>query len=104
MKAKELFKIISESEDKIIAFGDAVKGLVLEVQDIIKVRNAKSNDALKSIFNEQELKYKALAKLINNANFPIEDDKYIFVAKDEGFREYIKAKTPSMYFAIWGVS
>lgn len=102
MKAKELFKIIAESDDKIIAFGDAVKGLVLEVEDIIKVRNVKSDHAVQSIFKEQELKYKALVRLYNNANFQSEDGTYDFVAKDEGFREYIKAKSPSMYLAIWG--
>lgn len=99
MKAKEFFqKYLNEDQDKSPEWRllNIMRLMILEVQEIAKTRNAKRDEALISIINEQVLKSKAFIKMINETEYfksqPINEDL---------LKKYIKNESPILYQLVF---
>jgi len=110
MKAKELYDNLIEETlnnpeisldykdtDKFSGFSSAVIDklifMINEVQDIAKMRNAKSDNALIAIFKEQILKSKSFLKMVNNG-------LGYEVFRDNSFILVVKSVSPDLYEVI----
>lgn len=98
MKAKDYYDlVVNENQDQPIEwrFIDALRKMVLEVGEISKMRNAKSDASLIAIFKEVENKSYSFIKMVNenkslNADF-----------KKDSLKLYVKHTHPSLYQSIW---
>ena len=94
MKAVEYYKIFKDNEDK-LGLDEAIKLLAydmfLEVGDIAASRKARYDNAMISVFKEQESKWYAICKL---------DERF----RRDGFREYIKLRMPDVAEMVWARS
>jgi len=96
MKAKEYFeKYINENQDKSKEwrFIKCLQEMILEVNEIAKMRNAKYDRALIAIFNEQNMKAISFIKKVNE----IDGTFY----KIDAFKIFLKEESPEMYKLVW---
>ena len=88
-KAKEYFEKYKKNIcDKEILI-ELLKEMNKEVGDIAKVRHATSDDAIRAIVKEINLKWNALGKML-------EKEYRQPVLKEDGFLNYWKAKIPQL--------
>ncbi len=102
MKAKEYFnQFLNENQDKIVEWRlvNAFRQMVLEIEQIAKIRNAKSDNSLLAIFNEIEIKSHSFIKMVNE----IEPFKSEGIVKYDAFKLFIKQTSPSLAAAVWGL-
>ena len=98
MKAKEYFQQYQElNQDKTPEWRliTAFRQMALEVNDIVKMRSAKSNSALISIFNEQLLKANSFTKMLN------ETAHWDGTIIKDAFKVYLQGETPELTKLIW---
>jgi len=65
MKAKDYARQFNEAEDKMKALYQIADDFFAEINTLIEVRHAQTNAAALSIFDEQDRKWRALARLTN---------------------------------------
>lgn len=100
MKAKEYFnQFQNENQDKTADWRlfSALRQMVLEVQEIAALRNAKSDAALLAIFKEMEIKSHSFIRLVNE----IEPFKTEGVVKLDAFKLFVKSTCIKLYDTIW---
>ena len=98
MKAKDYFQEYQDlNQDKSPEWRliTAFRQMTLEVNEIVKMRSAKSNSALISIFNEQLLKANSFTKMVNETA-----DWNGSIIKD-AFKVYLQGETPELAKLIW---
>lgn len=101
MKAKDYLKKFKEENQEqsydwrlITAF----RQMVIEINDIAKMRNARSDNALIAIFKEQSLKANSFIKMVNE----IEDcEKRMGTIRNDAFKMFIELENPDLYKLIW---
>jgi len=97
MKAKEYFEQYADqnqeqsSEWRIV---DALRKMVLEVKEIATMRNARKDEALISIFEEQNRKCNSFIRMVNEyenhkINYKPDALKIFLISSDEGFAKRI---------------
>ncbi len=86
-KAKEYAEQY-KANPTIQTLAEIVKEMVLEIREIYEMRHGKSDGALKAIFNEQEEKWRAFVRLVDDPN----------IAQD-GFRNFCQKYFPEVYEA-----
>jgi hypothetical protein len=99
MKAKDYFKQFNEeNQDKSQEWRviHVFSQMVIEINDIAKMRNAKSDQALISIFKEQNLKCNSFCKMIN------ETSAFDGTLKSNAFEIFIKQEDPNLAKMVWG--
>ncbi len=86
MKAKEYAKLFNEnrSVDTLVNISTQ---FVKECIDLINLRNAKTNSAIVSVFEEQDKKWRAFARLIEGV-------------KPDGFEQIVKLQLPEIH-KVW---
>ena len=100
MKAKDYFKQFNEeNQDKIPEFRlvFALNGFVNEVKEIAKMRNARKNEAMIAIFNEQNTKCNSFIRMINELDYFKENG----TIKSNALKLYMKDKTPDLYDLVF---
>lgn len=90
MNSAQMSARFAAADDKGLTAKELVCELVVETGEIAKMRHAKSNDALLSILQEQDRKWKAFAR---KASTPEEE-----IVQD-GFRNAMPQFMPSVYGA-----
>ena len=97
MKAKEYFRVYKEeNQDKSYEWRlvNALRKMVLEVEEIAKLRNAQSDNALIAIFNEQNLKAQSFIRMVNDT---LQDQKI----RGDAFVLFVKEESPDLAKMIW---
>lgn len=96
MKARDYFeKYVNENSDKsndwklIKAFRD----IVCEAEEIAKLRNAETDKAYHSIFNELNIKANSFIRMVNDI-----DDMGI---KKDAFKIFIQLESPELFKAVF---
>lgn len=100
MKAKEYFnKFLNENQDKTVNWrlNDTFRQMVLEVEAIAKMRNAKYDGALCAIFKEQLLKANSFVKMVNETE-PFKSGKTL---KKDAFKIYVQITSPELAKLVW---
>ena len=100
MKAKEYFnQFLNENQDKLIEWRliNAFRQMVLEVEQIAKMRNAKSGTALISIFKEIEIKSHSFIRLVNETE-PFKTEETV---KYDAFKLFVEQSSPELASAVW---
>ncbi len=95
MKAKEYFRIYSEENQNESAewrLISAFRKMVLEVSEIAKMRNAKSDEALTSIFREQLLKSNSFINMVNETE-PFKSNGHVL---KDAFKIFVKHESPEL--------
>lgn len=100
MKAKEYFEYFlnvnkEDSPEKRLL--DCINKMVLEVSEIRKIRNAKTDSAMISIFKEMEVKSHAFIKMVNETE-PFKSNGEV---KYDAFKLYINQTSPELFNLIW---
>lgn len=100
MKAKEYFnQFLNENQDKTIEWRlvNAFRQMVLEVEQIAKMRSAKSDTALVAIFKEIETKSHSFIRLVNETD-PFKTEGTV---KYDAFKLFIEQSSPSLAAVVW---
>lgn len=100
MKAKEYFnQFLNENQDKVIEWRlvNAFRQMVLEVEQIAKMRSAKSDTALVAIFKEIETKSHSFIRMVNET----EPFKTEGTVKYDAFKLFIEQSSPSLADVVW---
>lgn len=100
MKAKEYFKeFLNENQDKILEWRlvNAFRQMVLEVNQIAKMRNVKSDTALVAIFKEIEIKSHSFIRLVNETE-PFKSEGTV---KYDAFKLFVEQSSPSLAAVVW---
>ena len=100
MKAKEYFnQFLNENQDKIVEWRlvNAFRQMVLEVEQIAKMRNAKSDTALVAIFKEIETKSHLFIRLVNETE-PFKSERTV---KYDAFKLFVEQSSPSLAAVVW---
>jgi hypothetical protein len=100
MKAKEYFsQFLNENQDKVVEWRlvNAFRQMVLEVEQIAKMRNAKSDTALVAIFKEIETKSHSFIRLVNET----EPFKTEGTVKYHAFKLFVQQSSPSLADVVW---
>lgn len=100
MKAKDYFKQFNEeNQDKIpewrLIF--AFNQMFNEVKEVAKMRNAKSNSAMISIFNEQNQKANSFIRMLNVTDYFTENGRIY----QDAFKLYLQEKNPDFYKLVF---
>lgn len=99
-KDKEDFnQFLNENQDKLIEWRliNAFRQMVLEVEQIAKMRNAKSEIALISIFKEIETKSHSFIRLVNET----EPFKTEGTVKYDAFKLFVEQSSPDLAAVVW---
>ena len=92
MKAKEYYRTLQEASDTEEGFEEALEKVLTsmsnEVDELIRQRNAKSNDAIAGCVKEIDQKWRALVALHNKKKEKFELDGYLgkAILLDDGFK------------------
>jgi hypothetical protein len=100
MKAKEYFnQFLNENQDKSVEWRlvNAFRQMVLEVEKIAKMRNAKSDSAFVAIFKEIETKSRSFILLVNET----EPFKTKGMVKSDAFKRFVELSYPSLAAIVW---
>jgi phage terminase small subunit len=100
MKAKEYFnQFLNENQDKVIELRlvNAFRQMVLEVEQIAKMRSAESDTALVSIFKEIETKSHSFIRLVNETE-PFKSEGTV---KYDAFKLFVEQSSPSLAAVVW---
>ncbi len=100
MKAKEYFnQFLNENQDKIAEWRlvNAFRQMVLEVEQIAKMRSAKSDTALVAIFKEIETKSHSFIRLVNETE-PFKSEGTV---KYDAFKLFVEQSSPSLADVVW---
>lgn len=100
MKAKEYFnQFLNENQDKIVEWRlvNVFRQMFLEVEQIAKMRNAKSETAFASIFKEIETKSHSFIRLVNETE-PFKSEGTV---KYDAFKLFIEQASPSFAAVVW---
>ena len=100
MKAKEYFnQFLNENQDKIVEWRlvNAFRQMVLEVEQIAKMRSAKSDTALAAIFKEIETKSHSFIRLVNETE-PFKSEGTV---KYDAFKLFVEQSSPSLAAVVW---
>jgi len=100
MKAKEYFnQFLNENHDKAVEWRlvNAFRQMVLEVEQIAKMRNAKSDTALVSIFKEIETKSHSFIRIVNETE-PFKSEGTV---KYDAFKLFVEQSSPSLAAVVW---
>ena len=100
MKAKEYFnQFLNENQDKTIEWRlvYAFQQMVLEVEKIAKMRNAKADTALVAIFKEIETKSHSFIRMINETE-PFKSEGTV---KHDAFKLFVEKSSPSLAAIVW---
>lgn len=84
MKAREYARIIQEHNSDVDIFVKIADMFLKETHEIIMTRKCKSDSAMNAVFCDQELKWKALCRLVEGL-------------KPTGFREIVKMVFPAVF-------
>lgn len=66
--------------------GEIVKEMVFEIEEIAKMRHARSNEAFISIFEEQDRKWRAFVRMVNDPNI-----------RPDGFMKFCQMYFPEVF-------
>lgn len=86
MKAKDYAKLFNENRS-INTLIEISKKFITECLEIAKIRNAKTDSALIAIFEEQNKKWMAFARIVDGV-------------KPDGFEQLVKLQMPEVY-EVW---
>ena len=101
MKAKQYFEqFLNENKEHTIEWRmvNAFRGMLLEVEEIRKSRNAKTNSSMIAIFNEVKKKSYAFIKMVNETE-PFKSEGQI---KRNAFEIFTRDVDPELGEMIWG--
>jgi hypothetical protein len=102
MKAIEYFNdYLNKNQDKTAEWRliDTFRRMVIEVEQIAKMRNAKSDAAIRSILKEAEIKSYKFIYLVNETE-PFKSEGNV---KRDAFKLFIKAKIPRLANLMWNI-
>ena len=88
MKAKEYAQQYINATDRQYEIGKIWNQFVVEIEDVAKMRNALTNSAWSSIFEEQNMKWKAFCREVKKQT-GIE-------IKEDGFKNLLLEKEPRL--------
>ena len=100
MKAKEYFnQFLNENKDKTVEWRlvNAFRQMVLEVEQIAKMRSAKSDTSLVAIFKEIETKSHSFIRLVNETE-PFKSEGTV---KYDAFKLFVEQSSPSLAAVVW---
>lgn len=100
MKAKEYFnQFLNENQDKVVEWRlvNAFRQMFLEVEQIAKMRSAKTDTALIYIFKEIEIKSHSFIRLVNETE-PFKSEGAI---KYDAFKIFVEQSSPSLAAVVW---
>ena len=97
MKAKDYAREYQENrgttdDDNLVALAKVAHAVIFEMKEILHNRNPKKSSALLSIFKEQENKWRAFIRRIENHNLK---DPDMF------FRYYMESQHPDIFESWW---
>lgn len=88
MKAKEYAQQYVNATDRKYEIGKIWNQFVVEIEDVAKMRNARTDAAWRAIFEEQELKWKSFCREV--------EKKTGIKIKEDGFRNLVIEKEPRL--------
>ena len=100
MKAKDYFKKFNEeNQDKSVDWRliNSFREMVLEINEIAKMRNVKTDSGLIPIFKEQHLKCNSFCRMLNE----IEPYKSEGSIKQDAFKIYMECESPDLAKLVW---
>lgn len=100
MKAKDYFKEFQEeNQEKIPEWRliYALHGMINEVNEVAKMRSARTNSAMIAIFNEQNLKANSFIRMINQLDYFIENGTIML----NSLKMYMEQQTPDLHKMVF---
>jgi phage terminase small subunit len=100
VKAKDYFsQFLNENQAEIVEWRlvNAFRQMVLEVEQIAKMRSAKTDSALIAIFKEIEIKSHSFIRMINETE-PFKSEGTV---KYDAFKLFVEQTSPGLFAVVW---